>query len=118
MRSVHAASLAYSDLLCVFLFLLFLVFIISFSFFLFLCLLGGTADDNVHFQNSALLVDALIDFDLPLSLFYFPNRAHSLNHWINPQQPCSQVAVVSPRILYQMITRILTGQGGPDGTQP
>jgi hypothetical protein len=104
---------------------------------------GGTADDNVHFQNSALLVshddmrahhtlrctsaqitpyadmclcalpvcftcrqpevDALIDLDMPLSVFYFPNRAQSLTHWKTG---------TPPRYLHQMLIRILTGSNG------
>lgn len=67
-------------------------------------LFGGTADDNVHFQNSALLVDALINLDVPLSVFYFPNRAHSLLQWKTG---------APPRYLYEMLLKLLTGSGGP-----
>jgi hypothetical protein len=40
-------------------------------------LFHGTADDNVHVQNAMLLVDRLIDLDMPIAeAFFFPNRAH------------------------------------------
>jgi len=69
-------------------------------------LFGGTADDNVHFQHSALLVDQLINLDMPVETFYFPNRAHSLTQWKTGQPP---------RYLYQRLMKLLTGSGGPDG---
>ena len=69
-------------------------------------LFGGTADDNVHFQNSALLVDALINLDLPLSVFYYPNRAHSLLQWKTG---------APPRYLYETLQLLFTGSNGPNG---
>jgi len=67
---------------------------------------SGTADDNVHWQNSALLVDRLINLDLPADVFYFPNRAHSLTAWKTG---------APPRYLYERLTKLLTGKGGPSG---
>jgi hypothetical protein len=61
---------------------------------------------SVHFQNSALLVDALINLDLPLSIFYFPNRAHSLTQWKTG---------LPPKYLYEKLLQILTGGNGPNG---
>ena len=38
----------------------------------------GTGDDNVHFQNSMMLVDALQAHLKPFSFQAYPNRNHSL----------------------------------------
>ena len=43
---------------------------------------------------------------MPLSVFYFPNRAHSLTQWKTG---------APPRYLYERLTRLLTGTGGPNG---
>lgn len=42
-------------------------------------LVHGTADDNVHFMNSALLNDALVEHDIPFETMYYVNRDHSIN---------------------------------------
>ena len=42
-------------------------------------LIHGTADDNVHFMNSALLNDALVAQDIPFETMYYVNRDHSIN---------------------------------------
>lgn len=41
-------------------------------------LIHGTADDNVHFQNSADWVTALIQEGVNFQTMYFPDKAHSL----------------------------------------
>lgn len=42
-------------------------------------LIHGMADDNVHFQNSAEFVNALLKKKKQFDTFYYPNKAHSLS---------------------------------------
>jgi len=41
-------------------------------------LVHGTADDNVHFQNSAMMVNQLIKNGIPFEDAYYPNRNHGI----------------------------------------
>ncbi|MCC6187355.1 MAG: S9 family peptidase [Chitinophagaceae bacterium] len=42
-------------------------------------LIHGTADDNVHFQNSVMLAEQLIQAGHPFQDAYYPNKAHGIS---------------------------------------
>ncbi|MEM6468320.1 MAG: S9 family peptidase [Planctomycetota bacterium] len=44
-----------------------------------LMLIHGTADDNVHYQASELLVNRLIELNKQFEFFVYPNRSHSVS---------------------------------------
>ena len=44
-----------------------------------LLLVHGTSDDNVHFQNSIQMINALIDAGKPFQLMIYPNKTHSIS---------------------------------------
>lgn len=58
-------------------------------------LIHGTGDDNVHFQNSVVMVDALQHYAIPFETMYYPNRNHGI------------YGGETRRHLYQLMTRFI-----------
>ena len=48
-----------------------------------LLLVHGTGDDNVHYQNSELLINALVAANKPFTLMTYPNRTHAIREGAN-----------------------------------
>ncbi|NOT48599.1 MAG: S9 family peptidase, partial [Acidobacteria bacterium] len=44
-----------------------------------LLIVHGTGDDNVHYQQTELLLDALIAANKPFTMMAYPNRTHSIS---------------------------------------
>lgn len=44
-----------------------------------LLLVHGTSDDNVHFQNTVQMVDALVNADKQFQLMLYPNKTHGIS---------------------------------------
>jgi dipeptidyl-peptidase-4 len=44
-----------------------------------LLLIHGGADDNVHFQNSELLINRLVELQKPFDLMVYPNGSHAVS---------------------------------------
>jgi dipeptidyl-peptidase-4 len=61
-----------------------------------LLLVHGTGDDNVHYQNSELLINALIKANKPFTMMAYPNRSHNISEGANTR-----------RHLYELLTRFL-----------
>jgi dipeptidyl-peptidase 4 len=50
-----------------------------------LLLVHGGGDDNVHFQNSEMLINALVAADKPFTMMEYPNRTHCICQGRNTQ---------------------------------
>ncbi|HET6798250.1 MAG TPA: DPP IV N-terminal domain-containing protein [Gemmatimonadales bacterium] len=61
-----------------------------------LLLIHGSGDDNVHYQNSEILINALVSLNKPFTLMEYPNRTHCLCQGRNTQLH-----------LFELITRYL-----------
>jgi dipeptidyl-peptidase-4 len=61
-----------------------------------LLLVHGSGDDNVHFQNSERLINALVSANKPFTLMEYPNRTHCICQGRNTQLH-----------LFELITRYL-----------
>jgi dipeptidyl-peptidase 4 len=42
-------------------------------------IIHGSGDDNVHFQNSVLMVEAMIQKNIDFESGYYPNKAHGIS---------------------------------------
>jgi dipeptidyl-peptidase-4 len=61
-----------------------------------LLLIHGSGDDNVHFQNSEILINALVAANKPFTMMEYPNRTHCVCQGRNTQLH-----------LFELITRYL-----------
>ena len=41
--------------------------------------MGGTGDDNLHWQNTLQFIQALINADKPYQLLVYPNKTHGIS---------------------------------------
>jgi dipeptidyl-peptidase 4 len=61
-----------------------------------LLVVHGTGDDNVHFQNTEALVNALVAANKPFTMMAYPNRTHCICEGAN-----------TTRHVYELLTRYL-----------
>src|SRR5256712_3726577 len=52
-----------------------------------LLIVHGSGDDNVHFQNTQAMINALVDANRPFSLMVYPNRNHGIYGGDKPAAP-------------------------------
>ncbi len=70
-----------------------------------LLLVHGTGDDNVHYQNTEALINALVAANKPFTMMAYPNRTHSIKEGKN-----------TTLHLFELLTRYLE-QNLPTGNQ-
>ena len=56
-----------------------------------LLLVHGTGDDNVHYQNSEVLIDKLIKYNKIFSFMSYPNRAHGIRKGVNTSRHLREI---------------------------
>lgn len=61
-----------------------------------LLIVHGTGDDNVHYQNSEVVINELIKYNKPFTMMAYPNRTHGIYEGEN-----------TTRHLYNLLTRYL-----------
>ena len=61
-----------------------------------LLVVHGSGDDNVHFQNTQAMINALVEANRPFSLMVYPNRSHCI---------CERAGTTLH--LYSLLTRYL-----------
>ena len=61
-----------------------------------LLIVHGTGDDNVHYQNTEAVVNAMIEANKPFTMMAYPNRTHGIFEGKN-----------TTRHLYELLTRFL-----------
>jgi dipeptidyl-peptidase-4 len=61
-----------------------------------LLVVHGSGDDNVHYQGTERLVNALVADNKPFQLMVYPNRTHAISEGPN-----------TSRHLYELLTRYL-----------
>ncbi|HWO02060.1 MAG TPA: S9 family peptidase [Blastocatellia bacterium] len=61
-----------------------------------LLVVHGTGDDNVHYQNTEALINALVAANKPFTMMAYPNRTHAISEGKN-----------TSRHLYELLTRYL-----------
>jgi dipeptidyl-peptidase-4 len=75
-----------------------------------LLLVHGSGDDNVHYQNTEVLINALVAANKPFTLMEYPNRTHCICQGRNTQLH-----------LFELITRYLDqnlkGAGSPTASE-
>jgi dipeptidyl-peptidase 4 len=69
-----------------------------------LLLVHGTGDDNVHYQNSEALINALVAANRPFTMMSYPNRTHGIYEGRG-----------TSRHLYELLTRYLREHTAPGG---
>ncbi|MGH9832179.1 MAG: alpha/beta hydrolase family protein, partial [Blastocatellia bacterium] len=61
-----------------------------------LLVIHGTGDDNVHYQGTEALINALVAANKPFTMMAYPNRSHGINEGAG-----------TTRHLYELLTRYL-----------
>ena len=67
-----------------------------------LLVVHGTGDDNVHYQNTEALINALVAANKPFTMMAYPNRSHGISEGTN-----------TTRHVYELLTRYLREHVAP-----